>query len=57
MFIHISVFGLWHCIVLLVDINIPEAYTPHIFRVKVGLGKMQGTSTASGKEVEPNPIK
>jgi hypothetical protein len=36
MFIHILVFGLWNRIVLLVDINIPEAYTPYICRVKVG---------------------
>jgi len=42
---------------LLVDINMPESCTPYIFRVKVGLGKTQGTSAASGQEVEPNPTK
>jgi len=57
MFIHISVSGLWHCIILLVGTNIPESFTPYIFRVKVRLGKMQDMSTASGKEVEPYPIK
>jgi hypothetical protein len=56
-FIHSLVSGLWHCVILLVDINIPEPRTPYIFRVKVGLGKMQGTSAASGQGVEPNTIK
>jgi len=57
MFIHSSVSGLWHYVILVVDINIPESCTPYVFRVKVGLGKMQGTSTASGQGVVPNPIK